>query len=179
MTAWEVVSGTGHRPHHMSAVAGSWLHRETQRIAHKLAVENGTEVGVSGMALGFDLWWAAAVVDAGMKLWAHVPFPQQPDPWKSWDRDEWQRLLGLASEVTYYGDHYEVKYLHMRNDGMREASKAVVAGYREMKTSGGTASAFERAWDAGLPIIHMEPDLQSSRLRNCPHVMKWAAVKAS
>jgi uncharacterized phage-like protein YoqJ len=154
------------------------LQGEVRRVAFKLAAE-GTETGVSGMALGFDLWWAAAVVDAGMKLWAHIPFPGQPEPWKQPDRDEWQRLLDLATLKTWYGDHYDVKYLHERNDGMRNASEAVVAGYREMKTDGGTASAFEKAWDAGLPIVHMEPDLRDTRLRNVPHVMKWAAVKVA
>lgn len=66
------------------------MRAELARLAVKLHDHHGTTDGVSGMALGADQWWAASVLDAGMRLHAHVPFPQQPDKWPAEDRAEWE-----------------------------------------------------------------------------------------
>lgn len=166
MTAWPAVSATGHRPQHLAPAAREWVRGEMGRIAAKLRDHHGMTVGISGMALGADMWWAACLVDAGVDLWAHVPFPQQADPWRPADRDEWNRLLRVAKKLTTYGGYYDVKTLHARNDGMLKASAAVVAVHDPAKTSGGTASAVRKATAAGLPIIHVDPAARTVTLRN-------------
>lgn len=75
MTTWPIVMVTGHRPQHLSPGVRPWVRAELERLALKLRDEHGTATGISGMAVGADLWWADAVVKAGLRLWAHVPFP--------------------------------------------------------------------------------------------------------
>jgi len=165
VTVWPTVMVTGHRPQHLSPDVRPWVRAELQRLALKLRDAHGMTTGVSGMAIGADLWWADAVVRAGVPLWAHVPFPQQPERWPAKDRAEWQRLLGLAVKTTTYGPDFDVKLLHARNDGMLQAADLAVAVHLPAKRLGGTASAVRKATALGLPIIHVNPTARTTTLR--------------
>ncbi|MFY1686435.1 hypothetical protein [Plantactinospora sp. WMMB782] len=166
---WATVCATGHRPQHLTTAERLWVRGELARIVVKLRDECGMTCGVSGMAIGTDLWWAAALVDAGVDLWAHVPFPQQPNPWEARNPDayaEWHRLCRVAKRLKTYGGRYDVRTLHARNDGMLDVSAAVVAVWKRSQTTGGTASAVEKANRRGLPIIHLDPERQTVTLRS-------------
>jgi len=169
MTVWPTVMVTGHRPQHLHPSVQPWIRSELDRLAVKLRDEHGTIAGISGMAIGADQWWAASVLNADLKLHAHVPFPQQADKWGAEDRAEWNRLCERAWKLKTYGSRYEVRTLHERNDGMiaetRAAGGAVIAVWLPSKTSGGTASAVEKATKAGLPIIHVNPEQRITTLR--------------
>jgi len=71
---WPVAGGTGHRPQHLHPTVEPWARAQLARIARHLRDVYGTEWAVSGMALGFDMWWADEAVKAGLRLWVHVPF---------------------------------------------------------------------------------------------------------
>jgi hypothetical protein len=149
VTTWPTVMVTGHRPQYLSPDVHDWVRFELNRLAVKLRDEHGMTTGVSGMAIGADLWWADALVSNGVPLWAHVPFPQQPDRWSQADRAEWQRLLGLAAKTTTNGPDFDVKLLHARNDAMIRSSSAAIAVWLPAKHNGGTASAVRFAAAAG------------------------------
>jgi uncharacterized phage-like protein YoqJ len=108
-------------------------------------------------------------VKSGLRLSAHVPFPQQPDKWAEDDKAEWSRLCRLAHTLKTYGGYFDVKTLHARNDGMiREAGQqtgAAVAVWDPRKTEGGTASAVRKLRAGGLLIIHVNPETRTTRLR--------------
>jgi hypothetical protein len=127
MTTWPTVMVTGHRPQHLSPSVHDWVRFELHRLAVKLRAEHGMTTGISGMAIGADLWWADALISNGIPLWAHVPFPQQSDRWRVEDRDDWARLCRVAHKLTTYGGYYDVKTLHARNDGMIRVSAAAIA----------------------------------------------------
>lgn len=165
MTTWPTVMVTGHRPQHLHPSARPWVRSELERLTLKFRDEYGTTTGISGMAIGADLWWADAVVKAGLKLWAHIPFPQQPDKWQQADRDEWERLCRVAWRLKTYGGYYDVRTLHERNAGMVEAADAAVAVWDPRKTTGGTASAIGKLIAAGLPIVHVNPETRMTTLR--------------
>jgi hypothetical protein len=165
MTTWPTVMVTGHRPQHLSPSVRPWVQSELARLAVKLRDEYGMTTGISGMALGPDQWWADDVTKAGVKLWAHVPFPQQPDKWKPEDRAEWSRLLGLAADVTTYGSRYDVRLLHARNDGMIEPSAAAIAVRLPWKTGGGTVDAMRKLMALGKPIINVNPAAKVTTIR--------------
>ncbi len=162
---WPTVMVTGHRPQHLHPDARPWVRSELRRLAVKLRDEHGTVEGVSGTALGADLWWADAVVKAGLKLWAHAPFPQQPDKWPAEDRAEWERLCRLADRLKTYGGYFDVRTLHARNDGMIKVSSVAIAVHDPSKTTGGTASAVRKLLDLGRPIIHVDPVARMTTLR--------------
>lgn len=165
MTTWPTVMVTGHRPQHLAPDVRPWVRAELERLAGKLRDEHGMTTGISGMALGSDLWWADAVVKAEVRLWAHVPFPQQPDRWQPEDRDEWVRLCRVAWELNTYGGFFDVKTLYARNDGMIKASDAAICVHDPAKTEGGTASAVRKVTARGLPIIHVNPVTRMTTLR--------------
>jgi hypothetical protein len=164
-TTWPTVMVTGHRPQHLSPSVHDWVRFELNRLAVKLRAEHGMTTGISGMAIGADLWWADALVANGIPLWAHIPFPQQPARWAPENRVEWQRLLGLAVKTTTYGPDFDVKLLHARNDGMLREADAVIGVLLPGKTSGGTVSAVRKATAMGLPMIHINPAARTTTLR--------------
>ncbi|GAA0494937.1 hypothetical protein Ade02nite_19460 [Paractinoplanes deccanensis] len=156
---------TGHRIQHLTPDMRPWVRAELARLAVKLRDEHGMTAGICGMAIGADLWWADAVVRAGLRLEAHVPFPQQPNKWRDEDRAEWSRLLGLAAQTVTYGDGYDVRLLHRRNEGMIRACSAAVAVFDTRKSAGGTASAVRKLIRAGVPVVHVDPVGQRTTLR--------------
>lgn len=95
------VGGTGHRllpPAHIP-----WIEGRTRAGAVWLAGRGFTD-GICGMADGWDLIWGDAVVRAGMRLWAAIPFPEQPQRFRRpADRDEWRRLRDLAGDRVWEG----------------------------------------------------------------------------
>lgn len=171
---WPTVMVTGHRPQHLHPDARLLVRSELARLACKLRDERGTTVGVSGMAIGADLWWADAVVSHRMDLHAHVPFPQQPNKWREDDKAEWSRLLGLAVHTETYGLRYSVELLHARNRGMVRASDQCLAVWVEGK-DGGTRACLEYAVRRGMRPIWVDP---VARRTWWPSVETWRAVLA-
>jgi len=161
---WPAASCTGHRPQHLTQAQRHWVRAELDRVTAKLAGAHGTTRGNSGMAIGADMWWADALLRRGLDLWAHVPFPQQPDRWSTGDQAEWARVKAAAARVVVYGDNYDVALLHERNDGLLDDCDVLVAVWRPSKRGGGTASAVGKAARRGLPIIHLNPDDCTTRL---------------
>lgn len=172
MTAplWPQVMVTGLRPQDIPEDAHGWVRGELARVAAKLRDEHSMTTGITGMALGSDLWWADALHRAGVPFAAHIPFPQQPGPWTRHAPEavaEWQRLRNLAASEVVYGDlaglaeharkRVVVRLLHERNDGMLRAADAVVGVWRPGKRDGGTYSALVKAHRAGLPVVHINP----------------------
>lgn len=172
MTSWPAVMVTGHRPQHLRPDVRPWVRSELVRLALKLRDERGTTVGISGMAIGADLWWAATAVKAGLTLHAHVPFPQQPDKWRDEDKAEWQRLLGLAAHTETYGAGFSVRLLHARNDGMIRACDICVAVFRR-GIKGGTLNAVTRLAECGKLIIWVDPDLRRTSI---PQIGHWKDI---
>jgi uncharacterized phage-like protein YoqJ len=159
--AWPIVCATGHRRQHLSHDAREWIRDELHQQARRLRDEYGTHTGISGMASGVDLWWAEALLAAGLNLWAYVPFPQQPDRWPDADRREWRRILDRAQRVRTFGDRYSVRLLHARNHGMLSDSTAVVACWAPHMTTGGTFAAVREAHRRGMPGVWIDPRARS------------------
>ncbi|MGI5247535.1 hypothetical protein [Dactylosporangium sp. CA-139066] len=164
------VSGTGHRPATSRDPDGltpaqlPWVQAKARAGLEWLAAEHGTEEVWSGMALGWDLILAAAAVDLGLTLRAHVPYQSQPDRWEAEDQAEWSRLVTLAASVHLYGRNPAFKreavaLLRARNDGLLKAD-GLLACWNAAKRSGGTFSAVKKAARRGLPVVHLDPARQ-------------------
>lgn len=148
---------TGHRPQSLPAESVDWVKLELERLAIKLRDEHGTEVGISGMALGSDIWWAQAVKYAWLDLWAFIPFPQQAERWPAADQALWQEMCGRAAHRLVTAEGYSVAALMQRNTDMIENSDLVIAVYDPTNPNSGTGDTVRKAVAKGLPIIHMHP----------------------
>lgn len=100
-----IAAGTGHRTQSIPTDRRDWVRQQTRAVAGWLgAAERPATIGLSGMAIGFDLWWAAAILDAGMRLWIAVPFEEQAHRFPAPDRREWERLRALAEHEVVVGN---------------------------------------------------------------------------
>jgi hypothetical protein len=176
VTGWPTVALTGHRPQHLSAPARDWVRTELDRLAIKLRDDCGMTVGISGMAAGSDLWWADSLIKAGVTLWPHVPFMDQPARWPVADRVEWLRLLNEAGRApVVYGDRADVRHLFARNEGMVDAvagSGMLLAVWVRGKR-GGTCEALRYALGRGMRPTWVDP---VQRRTWWPTPAEWARV---
>ncbi|QUE25557.1 DprA-like DNA processing chain A [Microbacterium phage SadLad] len=148
---------TGHRAQKIPAESHDWVKLELERLAIKLRDQHGTQIGVSGMALGADIWWAQAVKYAWLDLWAFLPFPQQADRWAPADVALWNEMRSRAAYEVVTAPEYSVGALFQRNEDMLENSDLVIAVWDPTVTSGGTYATVQSAVRRGLPIVHMHP----------------------
>lgn len=165
---WVRVAVTGHRPQHLNADQQRFARDELARLAVKLRGEHDTSVAISGMALGADTWWAAAAADAGLALWAYVPFEAQSVRWSEPERRVWGQMRAAAARQLVLGKEYDVRLLHARNDYMLRDADAVIAVWDPRKTTGGTASAVSKARAAGQPLIVVDLEAMRTRIERAP-----------
>lgn len=155
---------TGHRPQKLSMNARDWIPLELERLAIKLRDQHETRVGISGMALGSDIWWARAVKYAWLDLWAFLPYPQQADRWQPEDVALWQEMRSRAAHELITAEQPSNQALFQRNTDMLENSDLVIAVWNPWTAVGGTAATVQQAVARNLPIIHLNPDTQSTTI---------------
>ncbi len=162
---WPVVCATGPRPHHLPPGAEPWVRAKLHDAAVWLRDQCGTTVGLSGMALGVDTWWAQALLDAGLTLGAYVPHPQQDARWPRAARAEWARLRGLADpgHSRMVSDHHHARAMTDRNRALMEDAVAVVAVMDPARRWGGTFDAVRIAHRLGRTGVWLDPVAQVVR----------------
>ncbi|WP_181063638.1 NADAR family protein [Nocardia nova] len=151
-TRWPRAALTGHREKLIAPELRDWLNSELRRLAVKLRDDHQTHTGSSGLATGSDTWWAGAVLDAGLALWAYQPFPQQADRWTQTQRREHARLRDRAERLVVVGDGYSNGNFDLRNELLIGDANVVVAVRDPAITRGGTVSALRR-YCIGMPVI--------------------------
>lgn len=159
---WPRVAVTGHRSLEPSEAA--FAQAELARLAGKLRDRHGTTTAISGMALGADTWWAEAAVDAGLVLWAYIPFEAQADRWPEADRERWAGLRSRATREVVLGVDYDVALLHARNSLMVRDAELVVAVVDPARAKSGTASTMAKAGRAGKPLVVVDVTAKRTRI---------------
>lgn len=163
---WPAVCVTGHRIKTLRAIGQeAWVRAKLFRAAVWLRDERGTTVGLSGMAVGTDQWWAEAVLAAGLTLGAYVPSPQQPNRWPDAAQLRYHQLLTRVSDAHSHItslklDPSPAEYtgmLHLRNRQMIDAADAVLAVWFPGQLSGGTWQAVTYAHRKRKPGMWVEP----------------------
>lgn len=161
---WLSVMVTGHRPQHLYPEQQDFAEAELARLAVKLRDDHGTQIAISGMALGADQWWAHHALAAGLALHAYIPFPTQDARWHHTQQKRWRELRRQASLEVMVSDRYSVAALHQRNDRMLDAADAVIAVWDPRITTGGTASCVRKA-TGNLPVIHVDLESLTTTLK--------------
>lgn len=118
----------------------------------------GARTFLSGMAVGFDLAAAEAVLRlrarrADVRLVAVVPFEGQEACFSAADRARYGRLLAAADERVTVCPHYAPGCYMRRNDYLVERAGVVVAWYDG--SSGGTHYTVRRAQRRGREVVNL------------------------
>ncbi len=167
---WPRVGFTGHRD--LEPEDREWLSCELVRVLTKLRTENGSGVLVNGMAIGSDLMAAAAGLDAGLALWAYMPFPDQSARWSSADVLEQERLRVQAQRTVVLGDgpaaagprNRYLRLLHDRNRLIVRDADVLLAVHDRRRTSGGSFVTIGHARAAGLAVVKVDPHRRDTRI---------------
>lgn len=172
MTTLSTVALTGHRPKHLSPAQQAWVRGELRRLVPLLRDRYGMRRGRTGMALGPDQWWAQALADEHVPFEAHIPFPQQADPWPPVAQQEWKRLIDLADEKVTYGSTFDMAHFQERNEGMVDGAGMLLAVFLA-GTHSGTAGAIRYALNQGHRPTWVDP---LERQTWWPTVDQWRAA---
>lgn len=120
----------------------------------------GIRTFMSGMAVGFDLAAAEAVLvrralRPDIRLVAVVPFEGQQKRFSESDRERYRRILGMADETVVLASVYHPGCYAVRNDYLVDNASVLVAWYDG--TAGGTHHTVRRALRWHLEIVNLHP----------------------
>lgn len=155
------VAFTGHRTFPRGATQeAAALARLGETIAALHA--SGVDTFYSGMAMGFDLAAAEAVValrctHAQVRLIAAVPFAGQAARYPASERARYERLLAAADEVHTLAARYKAGCYLRRNEYLI-AQAAVIVAWWNGTQRGGTAHTVRAARAAGRRIVNLYDD---------------------
>ena len=148
------VSFTGHRQAPYS------LMEPLDRIVGTL-IEQGFTTFYSGMALGFDMMAAEAVLKAKqthpkVKLIAVLPFPEQDSKFSEQTKLRYRHILSQADKTVITSPCYtNAGVYHIRNRYLVDHCSLIVCYFNG--TPGGTQKTLEFAQRSGKQIITLNP----------------------
>lgn len=122
----------------------------------------GIRTFLSGMAVGFDLAAAEAVLACreempGLRLKAVVPFSGQESRFSAPDRERFHRVLAAADETIVLSAVFHRGCYAVRNDYLVDRSSVLIAWYDG--SPGGTRYTVRRARRKGRHVVHLHPTL--------------------
>ncbi|MDR2893838.1 MAG: DUF1273 domain-containing protein [Alistipes sp.] len=146
---------SGHRDY----VAGS---DDGARLAEAVAEawREGYRTFISGMAPGFDLAAAEAVMELkerrpDVRLVAAVPFAGQPRGYSPGDAARYESLLAGADEVCVLSPRYFHGCYYRRDEWMVDRSGRIVCWYDPTRRSSGTRYTVRHAVARGLQVVNL------------------------
>ena len=161
----KIVCATGHRPDKFSFKYNEldndciMLKIRLKKELIKL-IKHGYDYFISGMALGWDIWFAEAVIELkskyDIKLELAIPCVNQEKTWPKESQDRYNRIKEKADFITVLSKSEYKPYLMIKRDEyMVDKSDVVLACYDGSK--GGTQHTFSYAIDSHVKIIHIDP----------------------
>ena len=147
---------TGHRPEKLLSPESVIRSRLAEEI--KNALGRGYRTFISGMARGFDIWAAEAVIAAkaknpSLKLICAVPHPGFEKKRSFYEKNAYQRIIDRADEVHLVSEWYFAGCYQVRNRWMVDRSSLVIAGYSGVPS--GTRNTILYAGESAVPVINI------------------------
>ncbi|MBR4149157.1 MAG: DUF1273 family protein [Rikenellaceae bacterium] len=157
------VAFTGHRAMNFAAGDSAEALRERLDAILRELYARGARTFYSGMAEGFDLLAARAVLDlrceySDIQLIAAVPFRAQAAGFSAVVRRDYDQILAAANRVDVLQEEYSRDCFLRRDDYMVERAATVVAWFDGR--AGGTAYTVGRARSLGCEVINLYRDGQ-------------------
>ena len=147
---------TGHRPEKLTASESAVRARLAEEISK--AAEKGYISFISGMARGFDIWAAEAVLALkekrpDIRLICAVPHPGFEKSRSFREKAEYERIISSADKVHTVSDRYFSWCYQVRNRWMVNRSSLVIAGYSGIPS--GTRTTILYAEENSVPVINI------------------------
>lgn len=154
-------SFTGHRTYNGSR-------NEELKAAIRALYERGYRYFLSGMAIGFDLEAAKAVLSLrnelkGIRLVAVIPFEGMQIRFPASERSCFDRVCREADEIIYLAPKYSVTAYTIRNNFLVDNASAIIAYFDGSK--GGTAYTIRRSVKSLVSIINIYNNPQQELFR--------------
>lgn len=147
---------TGHR--NSKLPSGTDISELRSKIAGQVAVayNDGYRGFICGFCRGCDLYFARAVIelkksDPSVILVASLPFPQQDERWRPFERNEYRELMKSANVIRCFFSGYCIAGFHVRNDYTVAKSSRIIAVFNG--APGGTSSTIAKAKKAGVEVV--------------------------
>ena len=120
-------------------------------------IEQGTVSFYCGMAIGFDLIAAAAVLECKkkhpkVKLIACIPCPEQDKYYSSSEREKYRNILQQCDDVIIVNERYFDGCMLVRDRFMVDNCEKIIA-YFDGRSDGGTAYTVKYAKSKNREII--------------------------
>lgn len=160
-----IVCATGHRPEKLP-----WRYNENdpqcialkQRLKTEIEklIQHNCDYFISGMALGWDMWFAEIVIELKekypIKLEVAIPFKGQEKTWPIQSQNRYNKIVSNADVVSILSEGpYRPYLLISRDEYMVDKSDFIIACYDG--SPGGTRHTFSYAYDKKRRIIHINP----------------------
>lgn len=147
------VSFTGHRPDKL----GGWSKSSTQKVidtASKAIEIIEPDHGIVGMAVGWDMAVAEALIKAGVPFTAAIPFKGQHAIWNAEDQNRYFKILDKAAVTVYVSPppFTGIKMMR-RNEWMVDNSHCLVALYNGDQ-GGGTVACVRYSMSKKKPVFN-------------------------
>ena len=116
---------------------------------------------ISGMARGVDIWAAELVLHLArtshkeIKLYAAVPFPEQPETWYEWEKERYDEILHLCKGVFVIEEYYTQKSMNKRNEFLVKYADSIISVFDGKP--GGTSNTLTMAGKKKVNIINIVP----------------------
>lgn len=154
------IAFTGHRDFDLTSNV-SQLYKELKKV-----VKSESVTFLSGMAMGFDLAAAEAVlelrkVSPNIKLKCVIPFRDQAKYFSDDDLRRYNRVVSEADEVVVLEQEYSKLTYMRRNDFLADNSDMIITYFNSID-KGGTAYTIKRARRRKIPICNIYPNPQLS-----------------
>ena len=146
---------TGHRPEKLSVSEHDVKIMLEKEI--RLAIADGLNVFITGMAPGVDIWAAEVVLklknEFSLKLIAASPHPGFENRWSIDWQKRYAAIMAKADFIKEVCQHYSRGCYQIRNEWMVDHSARVIAVWNGSPS--GTKNTIVYAERKGVPVVNL------------------------
>lgn len=156
-----IISGTGHRPKSCPCKYDKnhpWLLKLKEKVKCNLqTLDTVADTGImvkTGGAIGWDTWLAQVTLELELPLGLILPNKDQDKVWPQASRDEYRRILDLATTVEYVAEKFSYASLRKRNKKLVADADIIFALWNPKLKEGGTFSTVIEAQEKDKLLIN-------------------------
>ena len=153
-----ILMATGHRPEYLICKYDEkhpWLINLKDKLYaflhhHRFDIE----FAISGMALGWDTWFAEECLKLRIPLHAYIPFVGQEERWSFSAQKRYKDIIKACDKINLISRNYSKSAFLERNKAMINNTSHIAALWNPKMKTGGTFFTINFAQKNNLPIYN-------------------------